>query len=58
LTATIPVELKLRMWLPAMPVKTRWICVGHQLGFLERALDALDRRLDVDHDPFLRPFES
>src|SRR5690606_28751024 len=31
------------------------LAVGHQLGFLERALDGIDRRLDVDHDPLLEP---
>src|SRR5690606_34800462 len=29
------------------------LAVGHQLGFLERPLDRVDRGLDVDHDPFL-----
>ena len=38
LMATMPFELKLRMWLPAMPVVTILdLAVGHQLDFLEHA---------------------
>src|SRR5205823_1036237 len=32
-----------------------YLAVGHQLGFLERALDRADRRVDVDDDAFLQP---
>ena len=32
------------------------LAVGHQLGFLERALDRGHRRLDVDHDALFQAF--
>ena len=31
------------------------LAVGHELGFLERALDRVHGRLDVGDDPFLQP---
>jgi len=42
LIATMPCELKLRMWLPRCGVDLADLAVRHQLGLLQRALDGVD----------------
>ena len=52
--ATMPCELRLRTWLPAIAGVHRVdLAAGHQLGFLDRALDRLHGRFDVDDDALL-----
>ena len=54
--ATMPCEFRLRTWLPAMPANTEWIWQpGHQLRFLDRALDRLHRGVDIDDHTALQP---
>ena len=48
LTATMPLELKLRIWLPAMPAYTSRILQSAISSAFEGALDGVDRGFDID----------
>jgi hypothetical protein len=52
--ATMPLEFRPRIWLPVMPVHALDLAVGHQLGLLERLLDALHGGVDVHHHAALQ----
>jgi hypothetical protein len=59
LMATMPMELKLRMWLPAMPVTTCWILLPEVISASSRAawMEATVFSMSTT-TPFFRPFDS